>query len=60
MVNRVTFVGFRGSDRPPWIRPCPRTVTRRSSTGGLDVSAGGLTFVQGGLTFKFDKTSTNL
>jgi len=25
MVNKVTFVGFRGGDRlnrPPWIRPC--------------------------------------
>jgi len=21
MVNKVTLVGFRGGDRPPWIRP---------------------------------------
>jgi len=24
MVNKVTFVGFRGGDRPPWIRLCPK------------------------------------
>ena len=23
MVKKITFVGFRGFDRPPWIRPWP-------------------------------------
>jgi len=26
MVKKITFVGFWGGDRPPWIRPWPKMI----------------------------------